>query len=64
MAIGILFEVVGLSKVAAALVWPFLILKPLMPCLPLGSPNCESDAFLSGTYREAKEGSMIELPCR
>jgi hypothetical protein len=51
MPVGMLLELLGLSKVAAVFMWPFLVLKPLIPCLPLGSPNCEGDAFLSGMYR-------------
>jgi len=51
MPIGLLFELLGLSKVAAVFMWPFLVLKPLIPCLPLGNPMCEGDAFASGMYR-------------
>jgi hypothetical protein len=51
MPIGMLFEFLGLSKVAAVFMWPFLLLKPLIPCLPVGSPTCEGDAFISGMYR-------------
>jgi len=51
MAIGFLFEFIGLFKVAAFFIWPFLVLKPLIPCLPPGSPMCEGDAFASGMYR-------------
>ena len=51
--IGLLFEFLGLSKVAAVFIWPFLVLKPLIPCLALGSPMCEGDAFASGMYRSS-----------
>jgi hypothetical protein len=51
MPVGLMFELLGLSKVAAVFMWPFLVLKPLIPCLPLDSPTCEGDAFLSGMYR-------------
>jgi hypothetical protein len=51
MPFGLLFEFLGLPKVAALFMWPFLVLKPLIPCMPLGSPLCEGDAFASGMYR-------------
>jgi hypothetical protein len=50
MLVGFLFGFIGITGVASALVWPFLALKPLIPCLPQGSPTCEGDAFASGTY--------------
>lgn len=51
MPIGFMFAFLGFTKVAAVFAWPFLALKPLIPCLPLGNPTCEGDAFVSGTYR-------------
>ena len=49
--IGLMLGFLGFTKVAAVFIWPFLALKPLIPCLPLGSPTCEGDAFISGMYR-------------
>jgi hypothetical protein len=48
LPLGVLLGLMGLTKVAMFFVWPFLVLKPLIPCLPLGSPDCEGDAFVSG----------------
>jgi hypothetical protein len=44
-------EFLGSPKVASIFGWPFLVFKPLLPCLPLGSKMCADDALLSGMYR-------------
>ena len=45
------FELLDSPKVASIIVWPFLVFKPLLACLPLGNKMCVGDAFLSGMLR-------------
>ena len=39
----------GQEKFATVFLWPFLVLKPLIPCVPRAAPQCVGDAFASGT---------------
>lgn len=47
--LGFVLYWVGLERLSTIFLWPFLALKPLIPCLPRGAPDCEGDAFASGT---------------
>jgi hypothetical protein len=48
VVIGFVLSLIGLGRVADILLWPFLVMKPLIPCMP-HAPGCEGDAFASGT---------------
>ena len=57
VALAIVFLVVGAGlefarffKAAAILLWPYVALKPLAPCLPAGDPNCVGDTIQSGVF--------------
>ena len=48
--VGAGLELGHFFKAATVILWPYIMLKPLAPCLPAGDPNCVGDTIQSGVF--------------
>jgi hypothetical protein len=61
---GMLILFAGFSKASWIFLWPYIALKGLAPCLPVGDPACEGDTITSGVVFLSFGLSLLEYSVR
>jgi hypothetical protein len=57
---GMLILFAGFSKASWSFLWPYIALKGLAPCLPVGDSACEGDTITSGVVFLSFGLSLLE----